>query len=127
MLDDETKTLAQGANIAAVTTLLADGTPMTHPMWVDADDEHLILNTEVERQKFRNVTRDPRITVTIWAGSGFPYREARGEVVETVTGPEARAHIDELSQKYTGHDYANPIGSERVILKVLPRRVRGYD
>ena len=46
----------------------------------------------------------------------------RGKVVETVTGPEARAHIDALSRKYTGHDYANPIQSERVILKVAPVR-----
>jgi PPOX class probable F420-dependent enzyme len=127
MLDDVTKTLAQGANIAAVTTLLADGTPMTHPMWIDADDEHLLLNTEVERQKYKNVQRDPRVTVAIWADAGaFPYREVRGEVVETITGPGARSHIDELSRKYTGHDYANPIGSDRVILKVRPRRTQGY-
>jgi len=39
-----------------------------------------------------------------------------------VTGPEARQHIDELSNKYTGHDYQNPIQSERVILKIAPRK-----
>ena len=79
-------------------------------MWVDADDEHLLLNTEVHRQKFKNVRRDPRITVTVWdAGNPYEYGELRGQVVDTVTGPEARAHIDQLSQKYTGHDYANPI------------------
>ena len=32
---------------------MPDGTPQTHPLWVDADDEHLLLNTEVHRQKFR--------------------------------------------------------------------------
>jgi PPOX class probable F420-dependent enzyme len=123
MLRDEIKKLAQAKTIAAVTTLLPDGTPMTHPMWIDADDDHLIINTEVHRQKFRNITRDPRITVTLWDGvDADRYWEARGGVVETVTGPEARAHIDELSRKYTGHDYANSITSERVILKVVPRR-----
>jgi len=39
-----------------------------------------------------------------------------------VTGDEARAHIDELAQKYTGQDYANPIQSERVILRIAPDR-----
>ena len=34
---------------------------------------------------------------------------------------EARAHIDQLSQKYVGSDYGNPIQSERVILKVAPK------
>jgi PPOX class probable F420-dependent enzyme len=125
MLDDQTKALAQGRTIAAVTTLLPDGTPMTHPMWIDADDEHLLLNTEIGRQKFRNVERDPRITVAIWGADGFPYREVRGEVVGTIRGPEARGHIDQLAQKYTGADYANPIGTERVILQVRPDVDRG--
>jgi PPOX class probable F420-dependent enzyme len=127
MLDEKLRRLAgQGRNFAAVTTLLPDGTPQTQPMWVDADDEHLLLNTEVHRQKFKNVRRDPRITVTVWdAGNPYEYAELRGQVVDTVTGPEARAHIDQLSQKYTGHDYANPVHSERVILKVAPRQAAG--
>jgi PPOX class probable F420-dependent enzyme len=127
MLDEKLRRLAgQGRNFAAVTTLLPDGTPQTQPMWVDADDEHLLLNTEVHRQKFKNIRRDPRITVTVWdSGNPYEYAELRGEIVDTVTGPEARAHIDQLAQKYTGHDYANPVHSERVILKVAPRRTAG--
>jgi PPOX class probable F420-dependent enzyme len=121
MLEDAIRKLATGKNIAAVTTLLPDGTPMTQPLWVDADDDHLLLNTEVHRQKFRNVQRDPRIAVAIWdSGDPYFYVEVRGEVVETVRGAEARAHIDELARKYTGGDYAGTVRSERVILKVAP-------
>jgi PPOX class probable F420-dependent enzyme len=124
MLDDRIRTLAtDGKNIAAVTTLMPDGTPQTTPLWIDSDGEHLLLNTEVHRQKYKNVSRDPRITVTIIdAANPYSYGEVRGEVVETVTGPEARAHIDALARKYTGAEYANPVQSERVILKVAPRR-----
>jgi PPOX class probable F420-dependent enzyme len=123
MLDDKIHTLAtEGRNFAAVTTLMADGTPQSTILWVDADDEHLLLNTEVHRQKYRNVERDPRVTVAIIdAANGYSYGEVRGEVVEKVTGPEARAHIDELARKYTGADYAAQVQSERVILKVSPR------
>src|SRR5919206_2262301 len=94
--------LARGKNFAALTTLLPGGHPQTQVMWVDAD-EHLLINTEVHRQKFKNVERDPRVTITIWDRED-PYRfvEVRGEVVEKVRGPEAREHIDELSQKYRG-------------------------
>jgi PPOX class probable F420-dependent enzyme len=124
MLDPTLRRLAtEGKNYAAVTTLLPDGTPQTTPLWVDADDDHLLLNTEVHRQKFKNVSRDPRVTVMIWnAEDPYEYRELRGRVTETVRGPEARAHIDHLSQKYDGRDYANPVQSERVILKVAPGR-----
>jgi PPOX class probable F420-dependent enzyme len=122
MLDDKIRALAAGKNFAAVTTLMPDGSPQTTPLWVDADGEHLLLNTEVHRQKYKNVSRDPRITVTIIdAENPYSYGEVRGEVVETITGPDARAHIDALAQKYQGTDYGNPIQSERVILKVAPR------
>ena len=123
MLDDKTKTLASGANFAVLTTLMEDGTPQSHVMWVDHDDEHILINTEIHRQKFQNVSRDPRATVTIIDSSnGYSYTEVRGTVVETVHGERARRHIDELSHRYFGKPYSNEIQSERVILKIRPHR-----
>src|SRR5918993_4008188 len=92
--------LARGRNFAALTTMLPDGHPQTQVMWVDADEDRLLINTEVHRQKFRNVASDPRVTVMIWDQQD-PYRfgEVRGEVVEKGKGDEAREHIDPLSQK----------------------------
>ena len=115
--------LARGQNFAALTTLLPDGHPQTQVMWVDANEQHLLVNTEVHRQKFRNVERDPRVTVTIWDKED-PYRfvEVRGEVVEKVKGQEAREHIDELSHKYRGNPYQTQIQSERVVLRIAPAR-----
>jgi hypothetical protein len=46
----------------------------------------------------------------------------RGIVTDTVRGPEARAHIDALSQKYRGTPYTGEIKSERVIVKITPER-----
>ncbi|MDQ3182864.1 MAG: PPOX class F420-dependent oxidoreductase [Actinomycetota bacterium] len=115
--------LARAPNFAALTTLLPGGHPQTQVMWVDANEQHLLINTEVHRQKFRNVERDPRVTVTIWDKED-PYRfvEVRGEVVEKVKGQEARKHIDELSQKYRGKPYQTQIRSERVVLRIAPSR-----
>jgi PPOX class probable F420-dependent enzyme len=115
--------LARGQNFAALTTLLPGGHPQTQVMWVDADGEHLLVNTEVHRQKFRNVERDPRVTLMIWDRFD-PYRfvEVRGEVVEKVRGLEAREHIDELSHKYRGGPYQAPIRTERVVLRIAPSR-----
>ena len=125
MLEQGVRQLAKGKNFAAFTTLLPDGRPMTHVMWVDCDDEHVLINTETHRQKAKNVRRDPRVTVTVWdRDDPYHYAEVRGEVVETVTGPEARAHIDSLSMKYYGHEYRNQIRSERLILRIKPLRQR---
>jgi PPOX class probable F420-dependent enzyme len=126
MLDNDVKALAQAKNFAALTTLLPDGQPMTHVMWVDADEEALLINTEVHRQKFKNVSRDPRVTVTVIdATNPYRYAEVRGRVVGTVGGKEARDHIDQLAGKYTGQPYdPSAITSERVILRIAPERQR---
>jgi PPOX class probable F420-dependent enzyme len=123
VLKDSVKELATGRNFAALTTLFPNGTPQTHPMWVDADDEHVLVNTETGRQKYRNVQRDPRVAIVIWQSENpYQYAEVRGEVVEMITGPEAREHIDKLSQKMVGKPYGFPIQTERVILKIKPMR-----
>ena len=119
-IDADLANLLAGKNFAAFTTLMADGQPQTQIMWIGDDGDHLIINTEIHRQKFKNVQRDPRVTVTVFgAENAYQYVEARGRVVETVGGDEARAHIDALAKKYMGLDsYPNPIQSERVILKI---------
>jgi PPOX class probable F420-dependent enzyme len=126
MIDPDVKALANGKNFAAFTTLLPNGQPMTHVMWVDADDQHILINSEMGRQKVVNVTKDPRVTVTVIdAGNPYHYAEVRGTVVEQVKGPRARAHIDELSQKYVGRPYdPNAIKTERVLLVIDPERQR---
>jgi len=125
-LDANVRKLASGANFAAVSTLLPSGRIQTQPIWVSCDDDHILLNTEVHRQKFLNVERDPRITVMIWDHANpYAYVEVRGRVVDTVRGEPARRMIDELSQKYNGRPYPpEQIQSERVILRIAPEQQR---
>ena len=125
MLEPVIRDLAKGKNFAALTTLGPTGYPQTQVMWVDADDDHVLINTEIERQKAVNVQKDPRVAVMIWdAENAYKYAEVRGNVIDIVHGDRARAHIDELSRKYLAKDYASPIGSERVILVIEPTRQR---
>lgn len=122
MLRDDVKELVAGRNFATISTLLPNGQIQSHVVWVGCDDDHVIINTEVELRKFKNVRADPRVTVTIWDKKNpYFFAEVRGRVVHTVTGPEARANIDALAQKYLGSDYPDElIRSERVILKIAP-------
>jgi PPOX class probable F420-dependent enzyme len=123
MLDPRIKALAQDKNFAVLTVQLPNGDAATHVMWVDADDEHLLMNTEVHRAKFKAIQANPRVTVTVWQlDDPYKYAEVRGRVDDTETGPAAREMIDRLSQKYTGQDYTAPIQSERVILRIAPER-----
>jgi PPOX class probable F420-dependent enzyme len=128
VIHERVKALAETRNFGTITTLMKDGSPITHVMWVDADDDHILINTETHRLKYKNLERDPRVSVTIWDHDDpYHYVEVRGRVVDRVTGPQARQHIDELSQRYDGKLYdPQKISSERVILKIEPDRQRVY-
>jgi PPOX class probable F420-dependent enzyme len=123
-LHPDTVELASGANFASITTALPSDDFQTQLIWVHTDGERLVVNTEVHRQKYENIERDPRVTLTIRNEQDpYHYAEVRGKVVEIVTGQEARNHIDELSQKYHGEDYdPEAIKSERVMLWIVPER-----
>jgi len=123
-LDEDTVRLAKGKNLATVVTLMPDGQPQALPTWVDTDGEYLLVNTEPTRQRAKNLARDPRITVLIQASDDpWDWSEVRGHVMDTVGGPEARQHIDELSRRYVGTEYSAPIGpGGRIILKIVPEK-----
>jgi PPOX class probable F420-dependent enzyme len=124
-LDDDVIRLAKAANLATVVTLMPDGQPQALLTWIDTDGEVILVNTEPQRQRARNVARDPRVTVLIHSAENpWDWAEVRGHVVDTVSGDVARAHIDELSQRYVGSDYQNPIGPQgRIILRIAADKV----
>src|SRR5690349_935571 len=96
-LDDDAARLAKGQNLATVVTLMPDGRPQAQLTWIDHDGENILVNTEPQRQKSRNIRRDPRVTVLIHSATDTQdWAEVRGRVVETIDGARARAHIDEL-------------------------------
>jgi PPOX class probable F420-dependent enzyme len=125
MLDSKIRDLARGKNFGSISFHLPGGEIATHVMWVDADDDHVLINTEVHRFKYTSIEANPSVTVAVWSSENpYGYAEVRGTVDGEVRGPEARAHIDALSQKYTGTDYPGDIKSERVILQITPVRQR---
>ena len=118
MLEPAIRDLARDKNFAMLSVRMPNGQIGTHVMWVDADDEHVIINTEIHRAKFKGMQADPNVTVTIWKNDDpYKYAEVRGVVSETVGGQEARDHIDALSQKYKGTPYASEIKSTIVALR----------
>jgi PPOX class probable F420-dependent enzyme len=124
-LNENVVRLAKGKNLATVVTLMPDGQPQALLTWVDTDGEHVLVNTEPQRQRSKNLARDPRITVLIHsADNPWDWAEIRGRVTETIKGEQARKHIDELSRKYVGTDYG---GTDRPAGPDHPRRHTRQD
>ena len=85
----------------------------------------VLVNTALGRQKTRNVTRDPRVTVGVFdIANPYDYVSVSGRVVKKVTGKAADDHIDKLAMKYMGSPkYGRRDPSEkRVILMIQPSK-----
>ena len=127
VLDDRVKGLLDGRPFAVLATLNPDGTPQTSVIWVARDGDVLVFSTHDQRRKARNLIRDPRASVTVFAADD-PYRTAdiRG-TVELVDDPGRRLSV-ELTRRYLDQDPPpDPPGSRRLIGRLTPEHVTGFS
>ncbi len=114
-------------------TMLPDGQPQSSVVWVDCDDQYVLLNTTLERQKGRNMLRDPRVSVLVVdPQNASRWIEIRGRVAEMMQDG-ADAHADYLLDRYSGgrkhHFYGDVYPLEqkhketRVIVRIEPLHV----
>jgi PPOX class probable F420-dependent enzyme len=112
-------------NFAFLATLSKDGSPQVTPTWIDIDDTTILINTAEGRIKQKNVSRDPRVSISL-VDEENPYSMVtiKGRVIEQ-TNDGADKHIDKLAKKYLNIDkYPGHSSSlKRIILKIKPEKV----
>jgi PPOX class probable F420-dependent enzyme len=125
-IDDRSRGLLESKNFCHVGTIRKDGTPHVVPVWVDVENDEVLLNTAEGRAWIANADRDPRVTLTVQnLENPYEYVEIRGRVSER-TNAGADEHINALAKKYLGVDeypYRQP-GEVRVKVRVSPERVK---
>jgi PPOX class probable F420-dependent enzyme len=121
--------LFEGKNFAFLATLMKDGSPQVTATWVDIDknnDYTILINTAEGRVKHRNISRDPRVAVSI-IDSSNPYHmvSIRGKVIEQIKGKIAEEHIDKMAKKYLDEEkyHRRRPGEERLLLRIKPQHV----
>jgi len=122
---EEYTDLFERPSFGNLATLLPTGFPHVTPVWIDYDGEHLLVNTARGRQKERNVRQNPSVGVSVIDPENFyRYVSAYGTVTNLREGG-AVEHINELSRRYTGEDYANLDAEDgaRVIMEIDPEHV----
>lgn len=125
IISDEIAKLFLEKNLAFLATLMKDGSPQITPTWVDLENNTVLINTAEGRVKQRNVTRDPRVAVSIVDQHNvYNMVTVRGRVVEQTT-KGADEHIDKLAKKYLGVDKYpfRSANEKRVILKINPEKI----
>lgn len=120
LLKDETK-----AYLFLATTML-DGSPQVTPVWFNADDDHILINTNEGRTKDRNMKARPKVALVI-QDPKTPYRyiQIRGEIAESTT-QGADEHINKLSLKYDNKAWKYREGQKRIIFKIKPTHIDAH-
>lgn len=120
---DEAIAIIDGKNFAYLATTMADGSPHISPVWINRDGATLLINTVPGRIKQRNVSRDPRVAISMTREES-PYRHLfiRGKVTEQ-TKEDALDHINHLARKYLGKDYPWD-DKNRIILRIKPEKAK---
>jgi PPOX class probable F420-dependent enzyme len=121
--------LFQGRNLAFLSTLSKDGSPHITPVWADMEDDLVLVNTFEISAKNKNVTRDPRIAISVVENNN-PYNmvSIKGRVIEQTTDG-ADEHLKKLAKRYLGigkYYYRKP-NHKRIILKIKPEKVMGLS
>src|ERR671919_1301432 len=123
--DENIMRLIDGRNFAFLATVKKDGSPQVTPTWIDRDKDIILINTAEGRIKHKNVTKDPRVAISL-VDDQNPYSMVTisGRVIEQ-TNEGANDHIDKLArkylkaEKYPGH---SP-DVKRIILKIKPEKI----
>jgi PPOX class probable F420-dependent enzyme len=124
-LPEKAKALLDAPEFATIATINPDGQPQLSVVWVTRDGDDVLVSTIKDRQKHRNIGRDPKVTVLVYPkDSPYEYAEIRGTATMTEEG--GRELIDRLCAQYTGGDrYKGDDGTDnvRVVVRITPTRV----
>jgi len=113
-------------------TIRKDGSPHLTVVWYEWADGEVRLTITDSRVKYKNVMRDPRVSLCVTANE-HPYKEVVLEgkaIVEAKGGPEL---FRRLALKYDGNiegdKYANySLGKDnRLVLRFKPDRIMRWD
>jgi PPOX class probable F420-dependent enzyme len=125
-LSDDARRLLDGANYAHLSTLQADGSPKVEPVWVGRDGDFVLVTSDANSLKGRNIERDPRVALSI-VEFDQPYEQLliRGSVVDTRADDDL-AFLDSLSQRYTSAPFPRRKWRQRAIWVIEPDVARYY-
>jgi PPOX class probable F420-dependent enzyme len=101
--EDEAWSVIESAHTGIITTLRADGSPVTLPMWFVVVDRTVCFFTFVHTKKVARIARDPRASFLVESGERWAELRAvhLSGRLEAVTDEAEKARIDAaMDEKY---------------------------
>ncbi len=126
-LNDGARGILDSRAVAHLSTLMEDGSPKVEPVWVGREGDYVIVTTDLKSIKAKNISRDPRVALSITDATN-PYRQllVRGVVIEARDDNDL-TEMDKLSQKYLGQPFPRRRWSSRVAYFIESTTARYYE
>ena len=124
--DEKFLDILKGPYTGVLTTLFADGSPQSTPVWFLLDGDDVLFSTTAGAQKLRNIAGDPRATFAVYdPADDMSYVEVRG-AIEVSDDPTADTR-DRIVQKHgyvDGSAFDAP-ETQRFTLRLTPTKIIG--
>jgi PPOX class probable F420-dependent enzyme len=119
----EHQDLLQRALTGILTTVLPDGGPHASPVWFNFEDGSVIVATTRDRVKVRDITRDPRVSFTVFdPEQTLHYVELWGRAA--VGNDVDNATLHRVARRPDGPAFIRP-GTERIVVTITPAHMFG--
>jgi PPOX class probable F420-dependent enzyme len=130
-LPESARAMIESGRLAHLVTLNRDGSPQVSCVWVGLEDGELVSGHLGDRQKLRNVRRDPRVTLSIEGTEIQPpgllqYLVVHGRARITEGG--GAELLQRLAYRYLGPDVRFPPMDDPppgLVLRIRPERLGG--
>jgi len=110
-IPDTARSVLEGPALAHLVTLEADGRPQVSIVWIGVDGDELIAAHLPAHRKVRNIRRDPRVALSVEAGTRNELGLDEYVVIHgsaRVTEGGAPELLQELARVYLGPDVKFP-------------------
>jgi PPOX class probable F420-dependent enzyme len=124
VIPDELADLLRTNVLGHVTLTKADGSLVTHVMWIDYDGEHILTSSPIGSYKSRALRRRPQVAISVMDPSDPWRRLSISGHVSEIREDEGLAFINRMSHRYNGAPYPRP--GAREIFVITPDRVRPF-
>ncbi len=118
--------------IAHVTSLRADGSPHTVPVWYQYEDGRFYVFTPSPSVKIANLKRDPRLSISV-ASEDEPYQYVVAEGVAELSEKRALERGGAIASRYRGEGgpaYVENIDAKYggvTIVSLPPTKIRAWS
>ncbi|MDQ2950715.1 MAG: PPOX class F420-dependent oxidoreductase [Chloroflexota bacterium] len=99
-LTPEQRAFLEEKHFAVLGTMNSSGAPHLTIMWYLLDVDEILFNTAAGRAKERNLQRDPRVSLLVYAEDGYAYMRIDGRVQIITDQETTQRDIRQLALRY---------------------------